>query len=226
MQPALSAPLPWQHQPPMLPFCLPAPACPAHWPSPASRRRRRLDTPLSLSRPASETSAFRFAPVAVSGNGITFNSQTIQCPRPARRVAVFFSVTGVPTQQHSCCSCRRSLQPTRPRQRHLKLYENNNNSTFGLGNSGQRTTRSCRPPGRSSPLTAGRNGLFVNSTRLSLLGCGTQPSGVCTANLTIDLSSSAVPEPASLAILGIGVLGIAFVASRRRDHSTNTEAVA
>ena len=37
------------------------------------------------------------------------------------------------------------------------------------------------------------------------------------ANLTIDLSGTPVPEPASLALLGIGVLGVGFVANRKRS---------
>lgn len=39
-----------------------------------------------------------------------------------------------------------------------------------------------------------------------------------TANSTIDLSTVAAPEPASLALMGVGVLGLGFVSSRKR-HS-------
>jgi hypothetical protein len=45
----------------------------------------------------------------------------------------------------------------------------------------------------------------------------TTKAGVGNANLTIDLSGTPVPEPASLALLGIGVLGVGFVANRKRS---------
>jgi hypothetical protein len=41
--------------------------------------------------------------------------------------------------------------------------------------------------------------------------------GLGNANLTIDLSGTTVPEPASLALLGVGLLGVGFVARRKRS---------
>lgn len=43
-------------------------------------------------------------------------------------------------------------------------------------------------------------------------------TGAGGVNLTIDLFPQAVPEPASLALLGVGLLGLGFVQARRRNH--------
>jgi hypothetical protein len=57
---------------------------------------------------------------------------------------------------------------------------------------------------------------FTELYQIQLVGCGTQPNAVCTGNLTIDVSATAAPEPASLTLVGAGLLGLGFVAARRR----------
>jgi hypothetical protein len=42
-------------------------------------------------------------------------------------------------------------------------------------------------------------------------------AGTGSASSTIDLSATAVPEPASIALMGIGLLGVGFVAKRKRS---------
>ena len=55
---------------------------------------------------------------------------------------------------------------------------------------------------------------FVNlNTALSIDGA---TIGAFTASFTGDVSASAAPEPRSLAILGVGLLGLGFVANRKR----------
>ena len=51
---------------------------------------------------------------------------------------------------------------------------------------------------------------------LTLLGCGTTPATECSANLTINLNANPIPEPASMAVIGLGILGLGIVRSRRR----------
>jgi PEP-CTERM motif len=163
---------------------------------------------------------------AVSGNGITFNSQTIQVSTTGTGglVDVFFSVTGVPTQQVPLLFMSTFTSNQQNATTHSVIestYENNNNSTFGLGNLLGSATLNNALLQTAGPifttLTPGGTVSFVELYQIELLGCGTQPSGVCTANLTIDLSSSAVPEPASLALMGVGLLGLGFVTQRKRS---------
>ena len=52
---------------------------------------------------------------------------------------------------------------------------------------------------------------------ITLLGCGTDPNAECSANLTIDLNANPIPEPASMAVIGLGVLGLGIVHSRRKQ---------
>ncbi len=64
---------------------------------------------------------------------------------------------------------------------------------------------------------------FVNlgpALHITSAGIGAATIGAFTASFTGDVSASAIPvsEPATIGILGLGILGLAYVSSRKRGH--------
>ena len=184
-------------------------------------------TPL-LSVPATVVGAFTLSGSAVTGittTGATFNSQTIEISSTGAGglLDVYFTVSNVPTQQLPLGFTSTFTSNQQNAVTHSVIestWEDDANGVFALVNLLGTATLNNAVLQTAGPVTVVRApGDTVSITELyqiELLGCGTQPNGVCTANLTIDLAAAEVPEPASLALLGLGMLGVGLVSRKRR----------
>jgi len=180
-------------------------------------------TPL-LSVPSTTTGTYTWSGSAVSGVGATsatFNSQTIQVSTTGGLLDVYFTITGVPTQQIPLAFTSTFTSNQQNATTHSVIestYDDPGNSPFALTDQLATATLTNAVLQTAGPFTTvvtpGTPVSFTELYQISLQGCGTQPSGICTGNLTIDLSAAAVREPGAFAMLGVGLLGLGMV--RRR----------
>ena len=138
---------------------------------------------------------------------------------------VYFTISDVPTQQVPLLFTSTFTSNQQNATSHEVIesnYLDNANGLFTTPAAGLLATADLTSAilETAGPInTVATPGALVSVTELyqiNLTGCGTQPNGLCTANLTIDLNASQVPEPASLALLGIGLFGLGTVMHKRR----------
>jgi hypothetical protein len=186
--------------------------------------------PPSFSFGSTNVGAFALSGSAIAGvtsSGATFNTQTITVSSNAGGlIDVYFTISDVATQQLPLLFTTTFTSNQQNADTHEVLestYLDNANGLFthpaaGLLAMADLTSAILQTAGPISILqTPGANVSITELYQIKLLGCGDQPTSICTANLTIDLNAAQVPEPASLAMLGVGILGLGFVSSRKRS---------
>jgi hypothetical protein len=181
-----------------------------------------------LSLPATLVGNFDISGSAVSstsGNGATFDSQTLQISTTGTGglIDIYFTITGVPTQQVPLAFTSTFTSNQQTADTHSVIestWEDNGDAANALTNQLAKVTLTSAVLETGGPivttLTPTAAVSFTELYQIQLAGCGDQAGGACTANLTIDLSAQAVPEPVSLALLGSGLIGLGFI---RRRHA-------
>lgn len=185
----------------------------------------------SLSVPSTNIGQFTVsgsANTAILSNSAIFNSQTLTITTapgsPGGLLDVYFTVSGVPTIGVPLVFTSTFTSNQQNADTHSVIESTFLSNTNGVFNGGLGTPLSTatlnnavlQVAGPFSTTTTPANPVSLTHLyQIELLGCASQTGGACTANLTIDLSAAQASEPMSLAILGMGVLGIAFVARKR-----------
>jgi hypothetical protein len=157
---------------------------------------------------------------------MTFNSQTIQISSSSGGLLdLYFTVDNVAGNgmpQNFRSSFTSNQQNATTHQVLASTWADNGNGKFDAGlviplGSALLTNATLQVAGPfTKQWSPGDPSSVTELYQIQLAGCGTQPTGMCTGNLTIDLGATSIPEPASLAILGGGLFGLGLV--RRRRH--------
>jgi len=187
-----------------------------------------ISSPGDLSVASQTVGAFTLSGSAIASTtptSVLFDSQTITLSTVTGGLLnVYFTVNGVPTADVPLLFSTTFTSNNQTATTHAATLASYLSDTNGLFNNGEQIQLADASLTSAVVQTAGPDsitetpGATVSVTevyQIELLGCSV--SSPCTANLTTDLTASQVPEPASIALLGVGILGLGIVVSRKRS---------
>jgi len=166
------------------------------------------------------------AVAGVTSSGATFNSQTITVSTTTGGLLnVYVTLSDIATQGLPLLFTSTFTSNQQNATTHEVIestYLDNSNGLFthpaaGLLATADLTSAILQVSGPTTIIkTPGALASLTELYQIQLAGCGSQPNGICTANLTIDLNAALVPEPMSIALLGVGLLVLGKIARRKR----------